>query len=204
MLTIIMVGGEMKRSKADTAETRRHIVETASHAFRKRGIDSIGLADIMAEAGLTHGGFYRHFGSKEQLVEEACTASLRDLTEMFRTLGSAKDAPRRLKAIATAYLSEPHRDNPADGCPLAAVGAEIARSERSTRKAMTEGFRTLIDVIAGQLAPLPAAAARRKALAVMSTLVGALILSRMVSDPELSESILAQARKQLIDSFPPD
>jgi TetR/AcrR family transcriptional regulator, transcriptional repressor for nem operon len=194
----------MKRSKADTAETRRHIVETASHQFRKHGIDSIGLADIMAEAGLTHGGFYRHFASKEQLVEEACAASLHDLTEMFRKVASGKAPPQRLKAIAAAYLSENHRDDPKDGCPLAALGAELARSERSTRKAMTESFKRLVDVIADQLAPLPTETAKRKALAAISTMVGALTLSRMVSDAELSESILAQARRQLIESFQPN
>jgi TetR/AcrR family transcriptional repressor of nem operon len=194
----------MRRSKAETAETRKQIVETASHQFRKHGIDSIGLADIMAAAGLTHGGFYRHFDSKEQLVAEASTASLREMTEMFRALGTGKDAQQRLKAIGATYLSTAHRDNPKDGCPLAALGAELGRSTRGTRKAMTEAFKQLVDVVAEQLAPLPAEAARRKAQAVISTMVGALSLARMVADPDLSESILAQARKQLAESLQPD
>ncbi|MBW8836984.1 MAG: TetR/AcrR family transcriptional regulator [Burkholderia sp.] len=193
----------MRRSKADTAETRQHILNTASQAFRKHGIDSISLADIMAEAGLTHGGFYRHFGSKEQLVEEASSTSLLELIHLFRSVAAEKDAPRGLKAIASVYLSKDHRDNAAEGCPLAALAAEIGRSERGTRKAMTEGFRKLVDVVAEQLAPLPSETAKRRALAALSMMVGALTLSRMVSDPELSDAILVQAKKQLLETFQP-
>src|SRR5262249_46353931 len=146
----------------------------------------------------------RHFGSKEQLVGEACATSLDGLIEIFRQVGSGKEAPQRLKAIATLYLAKRHRDDPKDGCPLAALGAELGRSGRSTRKAMTESFSRLVDVIAEQLAPLPSEAARRKALAAISMMVGALTLSRMVSDPDLSEAILAQARRQLIESLQPN
>jgi TetR/AcrR family transcriptional repressor of nem operon len=191
----------MRKSKEEAAKTRQRIVKAAATEFRRHGISETGLSELMAAAGLTHGGFYRHFDSKEQLVEEACTASLQDLIEMFRGLGSGKDAQQRVKTIGATYLSKAHRDDPKDGCPLAALSAELARSEKSTRKAMTEAFKQLVDVIADQLAPLPAEPARRKALSLISTMVGALSLARMVSDPELSESILAQARKQLGESL---
>jgi TetR/AcrR family transcriptional repressor of nem operon len=189
----------MRRSKADTAKTRRHIVETAAQQFRKHGIDSISLADIMAEAGLTHGGFYRHFESKDQLVEEACASSLTQLVEMLGQIAAEKDAPLGLKAIGSLYLSTKHRDDVEDGCPLAALGDELARSEPGTRKAMTEGVKQLVEIIAAQVSPQRPEAAKRRALAALSMMVGALTLSRIVTDSELSVSILTQAKKQFVE-----
>ena len=117
----------MKKSKLETAETRRRIVKTAAAEFRRNGIHATGLSDLMAAAGLTHGGFYRHFDSKDQLVAEACaaaTVTLGETTDASACHGVGKDA---LEAIVASYLSADHRDNPLDGCVLAGLGSEGAQ-----------------------------------------------------------------------------
>ena len=113
----------MRKSREEAAQTRRRIVEAASCEFRKNGIVATGLNDLMKAAGLTHGGFYKHFESKDQLVAEATTVALDALLE-----GMA--AHPTINAAVAAYLSTRHRDNPASGCPLVAIGSELSRSDR--------------------------------------------------------------------------
>jgi TetR/AcrR family transcriptional repressor of nem operon len=139
---------------AEAAETRKGIVRAAACKFREKGIVATGLAELMKAAGLTHGGFYKHFASKDQLVAEATTAALDMLLE-----GMA--AHPTIKAAAAAYLSTRHRDNPASGCPLAALGGELARSDKKAREAATAGFVRLVDIRAGKDGT---ADARRRAL----------------------------------------
>jgi TetR/AcrR family transcriptional repressor of nem operon len=112
----------MRKSKQEAAETRRRIVKAAAAKFRQNGIGGTGLSDLMAAADLTHGGFYRHFDSKDQIVAEACTAAVDSLVEQLAAAASGKSPQRGLKTIAENYLSATHRDVPADGCPLAALG----------------------------------------------------------------------------------
>ena len=119
---------------------------SASREFRRNGIVATGLNDLMKAAGLTHGGFYRHFESKDQLVAEATTAA------MERSLEGMAAHPT-IKAAVAAYLSTRHRDNPASGCPLAAIGSELSRSDRKTREAGMAGFVKLVDILAGRPAP---------------------------------------------------
>ena len=138
----------MKKSKLETAETRRRIVRAAAAEFRRNGIHATGLCELMAAAGLTHGGFYRHFDSKDQLVAEACAAG------MEAEVGGAAACPDfgkgGLKEMAASYLSTVHRDNPGEGCLLAGLGSELARSGDKTRAAASAGVLKLAEIIAAE------------------------------------------------------
>src|ERR1700724_231013 len=140
----------MRKSKQEAAATRQRIIRAAAAAFRKNGIAGTGLSDLMAAAGLTHGGFYRHFDSKDQIVAEACTAAMESLVEQLAAAASKKSPQRGLKTIVENYLSAARRDEPADGCPLAALGSEMARADERTRAAATQAFLRLAGVIAAQ------------------------------------------------------
>ena len=190
----------MRKSKQEAAATRQRIVTAAAAAFRKNGIAATGLNDLMAAAGLTHGGFYRHFDSKDQIVAEACTAAVDSLVEQLLAAASGKSPQRGLKTIVEKYLSAAHRDEPANGCPLAALGSELARGDDRTRAAATQAFLKLVGVIATQFAKTRPDVARRRALVAAATMIGALTMSRIVTDSELSASILQEAETQLVNS----
>ena len=190
----------MRKSKQEAAATRQRIIKAAAAAFRKNGIAGTGLSDLMAAAGLTHGGFYRHFDSKDQIVAEACTAAVDSLVEQLAASASRKSPQRGLKTIVENYLSAAHRDEPADGCPLAALGSELARAEERTRAAATQAFLKLVGVIGSQFGKTRPEVARRRALAAAATMIGALTMSRVVTDSELSADILREAEKHLVNS----
>jgi TetR/AcrR family transcriptional repressor of nem operon len=189
----------MRRSKQDAAETRRRIIIAAAAEFRRNGITDTSNSDLMAAAGLTHGGFYRHFESKDQLVAEACDAAVRSMVDKFAAAAVGKSARRRLGAATARYLSADHRDDPAHGCPLAALGSEIARCDEGVRSAATDGFRRLVAIIAAQYEGTRPDLAKQRALAAASMMIGALTMSRIVTDPELSSEILSQANSYLAD-----
>ena len=180
----------MRKSKEEAAKTRRRIVIAAAAKFRERGIMATGLADLMQAAGLTHGGFYHHFESKDQVVAEACAEAVRALME------NVEATPSKESALG-AYLSTRHRDDPATGCPLAALGSELARSDEKTRETATEGFLRLVNVVAGKSGKVPPEVARRRALVAVSTMIGAVTMSRVVTDAKLSSDILREAKKSL-------
>ena len=182
----------MRKSREEAAQTRKRIVTAASGEFRKNGIVATGLNDLMSAAGLTHGGFYKHFESKDQLVAEACAEAVKTAI-LERLAAAASKGP----GAAAAYLSIDHRDNPATGCPLSAIGSELARSDAKTRAAATAGFLKLVEIMAGQFGKTPPASARRRALVAVSTMIGALTMSRIVTDPELSAEILKEAEMNL-------
>jgi TetR/AcrR family transcriptional repressor of nem operon len=190
----------MRKSKQEAAATRQRIVTAAAAAFRKNGIAGTGLSDLMAAAGLTHGGFYRHFDSKDQIVAEACTAAVESLVDQLAASASGKSPQRGLKTIVETYLSAAHRDEPAEGCPLAALGSEMARADERTRAAATQAFLKLVGVIASQFGRTRPDVARRRALVAAATMIGALTMSRIVTDSELSAGILREAEKQLVNS----
>jgi TetR/AcrR family transcriptional repressor of nem operon len=183
----------MRKSREEAAQTRKRIVTAASGEFRKNGIVATGLNDLMSAAGLTHGGFYKHFESKDQLVAEACAEAVTEILETLAAAASEKGG------AAAAYLSTDHRDNLATGCPLSAIGSELARSDEKTRAAATAGFLRLVEIMAGQFGKAPPATARRRALVAVSTMIGALTMSRVVTDPELSVKILKEAEKSLAE-----
>ncbi len=190
----------MKKSKLEAAETRRRIVKTAAAEFRRNGIHDTGLADVMAAAGLTHGGFYRHFDSKDQLVAEACAAAVEsngEATEATACKGVGNDA---LEAIVTSYLCPDHRDNLSEGCVIAALGTELARSDDKTRAVATAGFLKFVDLIAEQYRRTKPKTAKTRALVAASAMIGAVMISRIVTDPELSAAILHHTKKHVLNS----
>ena len=188
----------MRKSNREAAETRSRIVQVAASEFRKNGVSGTGLNDLMAAAGLTHGGFYKHFQSKDQLVAEAYVVAGNQLTDSITAALAASHATESgLAGAAAAYLSTAHRDNPAQGCPLAALGSEIARCSEATRTAATESFSKFVDLIAAQAGDVSPVDARRQALVDACTMIGALTLSRVVNDPALADAILEHARMSL-------
>jgi TetR/AcrR family transcriptional repressor of nem operon len=179
----------MRVSRDQAAQNRQRIIEVASKLFRERGFDGIGVADLMKSAGLTHGGFYGNFESKEDLMVEACTHALEG------TLNRLKNAADRagenaLSVVASTYLSSGHRDQPGEGCVMAALGAEAARHDSPLRAEFTKSFRSMMDLLT-QLVPGKSKRVKReRALATFASMVGAIVLARAVDDAELSDEVL--------------
>lgn len=179
----------MKVSREQAAQNRDRILETAARLFRERGFDGIGVADIMKDAGLTHGGFYGHFDSKQELMAQACAQSLAKSVDRWEDAfeRSPKDP---LGGVVQAYLSTKHRDNPGLGCTLAALGPDAYRQGIQVRRTLTAGLNSLVDILMRALPTRSKAAKRREALAAFSAMVGGLILARAVDDKALSDEIL--------------
>ena len=178
----------MKVSREQAAENRERILDTAARLFREKGFDGIGVADLMQNAGLTHGGFYGQFASKEDLAAQACERALaQSAARMERLVAAHPKDP--LQAVADSYLSTRHRDQPGDGCAFVALGAEAPRHAPAVRKVFTAALQLRIEKLI-ELMPGAKAARRRKALAVMASLVGAQVLARAVDDAAFSGEIL--------------
>ena len=180
--------GRMRVSREKAAENRERIVETASRMFREAGFDGVGLDAIMHAAGLTHGGFYRHFKSKDDLAAEAVAHALERGAEnqsRYTTLGK----------VVSGYLSEQHSADRANGCAMAALGADMARQGQGVRRGLTAHVRGQLDRFVRLLKHGSAASRRKRAIATLAGMVGALTLARAVDDPALSKEILAVARK---------
>ena len=180
----------MKVSRIQEAENHERILDVATRLFRERGIDGIGVAELMKAAGLTHGGFYGHFKSKEDLVAQACArAVLRMRQNWTNVIDQATGDP--LEALAATYLTPKHRDATGRGCPMAAIGSEIARQGPQVRRAFTDELRPFLDYLSRIVQGNSNSLRRNKALATYASLVGALIVSRAVDDPVLSNEILS-------------
>jgi TetR/AcrR family transcriptional repressor of nem operon len=179
----------MKVTREQAAANRERVLDVAAKLFRERGFSGVGVAELMKGAGLTHGGFYGQFASKDELMAQACTRAFEVSRDHWKKFAErAPDDP--LAALARAYLSTAHRDHPGDGCVVAALGAEAARESAPVRRAVTEGVRGLVDEFVQLLPGRSAAAKRQQALATFAAFVGALVLARTVDDPDLSEDIL--------------
>jgi TetR/AcrR family transcriptional repressor of nem operon len=185
----------MGHSKADKAESHERIVQIAAARFREAGLDGIGVADLMKEAGLTHGGFYRHFDSRDQLVAEAVEHAL---AQGAQRLGRvvARSGGEAFAAVVEAYLNRAHVDHPGSGCALVALAADVARSGSPARAAYTRQVRQYLDLFAALLADR-GPQARRRAVAILSALVGALALARAVDDDALTTEILASVAAEV-------
>jgi TetR/AcrR family transcriptional repressor of nem operon len=182
-------------------KTREQIVSAAARAFREEGVAGVSVPELMGRAGLTHGGFYAHFRNKDQLVAEACRTALRESSA--RLIETARQAPReeRLAAFIRAYASRTHRDDPGTGCVLPALAAELGRHDApEVRAAFTESFNESIATLARAL-PEDGTDRTDRALALMSGLAGAVMLSRAVDDPGLSDRILQAARDVFTAAF---
>jgi TetR/AcrR family transcriptional regulator, transcriptional repressor for nem operon len=178
---------QMRVSREKAAENRERIVEAASRLFREKGFDGAGVDAIMHAAGLTHGGFYGHFGSKDDLAAEAVT----------RAFGRSAEKQSRyatLSDLVSGYLSERHCADRANGCAIAALGADMARQSEGVRRGLTAYVRAQLDHFTRLLRNGPRASRRRRAIATLAGMVGALTLARAVDDPALSKEILDAAR----------
>ena len=182
----------MKVSRERFTEHRQRILEAAGRLFREKGFDGIGVDGIMQEAGLTHGGFYGHFGSKADLADQACAAALGRTTEKWEAMatGRPEDA---LAEIAQAYLSKRHRDDPGNGCVFAALGGEVARRSDAVRTTVTQGVRAQLGILEKIADGRSKAERREHAVAALSGLVGAMVVARLVDDPALSNEVLTVA-----------
>ncbi|MHC2301835.1 TetR/AcrR family transcriptional regulator [Rhizobium mongolense] len=172
----------MKISRGQMAENRHRILEIASRLFREKGFEAVGVAEVMKAAGLTHGSFYGHFSSKDDLIVQALT----------QALGERNGATLALGAYMEEYLSPRHRDNRAGGCPISGLAADTLRQTPEARAAITEGVRAQIDWMSEKVEGPEDADRRRRAIASWSAMVGATILARAMVDPILSKEILTE------------
>ncbi|MDH1702323.1 TetR/AcrR family transcriptional regulator [Comamonas terrigena] len=200
----------MKVSKAQAAENRAGIVDAAARLYREHGLAGVGVADITRDAGLTHGGLYRHFESKDALAREACLRAF----DWTITPLEALDAPRAdagpeqlLQSLVDSYLSTTHRDHPGNGCPAAALAVDAARAGPEMSAVFAQGVEQNIQRFARALMPAnardqrPATPEERaRTIAMLSSMVGALVLARATAagNPALSEEILTTLRAQLV------
>jgi TetR/AcrR family transcriptional repressor of nem operon len=191
----------MRVTKEKAAENRARILAAAARLFRERGLSGVGVDALGEAAGMTHGSLYSQFGSKESLAAEALTEALARSAGKA-VLEDAAPGEGALRGFVARYLSARHRDEPGQGCALAALGCEIPRQPPAVRRAFTEGLRATVGRIARLLPKGRRQAQEEEALTVMASLVGALVLARAVDDPALSERILAAARDRLMEDMP--
>jgi TetR/AcrR family transcriptional regulator, transcriptional repressor for nem operon len=180
----------MKVTKKQVAAHRGRILDAAGRLFRRRGFDDVTVADVMKEAGLTHGAFYGHFASKEALIAAAVAHALPP--------ASGGDAARPSAAdFADRYLSAPHRDNRESSCLFSSLGTEAARGSAELRRAMTGSVRRRIDLLTADAVGDTPPEKRRAAIAAWSAMVGAMVLARLADDESLSNEILSETRAAL-------
>lgn len=182
----------MRVTKEQAAKNRETILETASKLFRERGIDGVGIAELAKTSGLTHGCLYAHFESKDALVAEVCADSLARSVEKWNRL-AAEHPDDPLGAITANYLSRRHADRAGEGCLLVALSADVARQGPETRRILTDGLRSLVEILERHAGTGSAAGDRTWALKQMATLVGAVTLARAVDDRKLSDGFLTAA-----------
>jgi TetR/AcrR family transcriptional repressor of nem operon len=192
-------GHEMKITKAQAQANRERVVETASKLFRERGYDGVGVADLMAAAGFTHGGFYKQFGSKSDLMAESAACGIAQTV----ALSAGVDAPEFVRY----YLSREHRDARATGCTMAALGGDAARQSDAVRAEFAAGIESLLTVLCAEGSASDGGdtgQARARALDMLAHAVGAIVMSRACPDDSpLADEILAACRDQILASMNP-
>src|SRR5215471_5707337 len=184
----------MRKSREEAAETRARIIRKASKEFNQHGIAGTGLADVMKSAGLTHGGFYKHFQSKDELVAEALEGGLE---KSFRGMEHAAEEGA-IAEVINEYLSCVHRDDFDNACPLPALGTELWRAGGKTRQKASDGVLRFVSIVEKRLKDLPAKDRRSRAHAIVAALVGSMMLSRMVTDSRLSDRFLQDTRDSVL------
>lgn len=188
----------MRRAPVGRKEaTHERIVEAAARAIRRSGYDGTGVADIMKDAGLTHGGFYAHFASREAMLAEAADRAGAEANAASARIAADAPPQEALQALVRAYLSKAHLDNPDKGCPVAALGSEMPRQAPEVRRAATRRIKEMIDLVARQSPDWGKPGAHERALVTVSTMVGALVLARAVDDPRLSNAVRSAVLTEL-------
>ena len=186
----------MRRSAEEKAETRHQIVKTAGRMIRGRGLAETGVADVMAEAGLTHGGFYRHFDSKEALAAAAVEAAFDHMRARLEAITAKAPPGKGLEALIDTYLTEAHRDQPQHGCVMASVGLEAQRAGGVVQTAYEDGIARLLALFTAQVRAPTRRQQQDRAQAVLSMLVGGLLLARALQhDAAASKRALKTARE---------
>ena len=194
-MMVVMKKVASKQNSSNRKEiTHTRIVETAARAIRRSGYDGTGVADIMKEAGLTHGGFYAHFSSRDAMLAEAADRAGEDTIAIAKKVLAEAPEDQALQALMHVYLSNEHMANIETGCSLVALGSEMPRQASEVRKASTCRIKEMVALIKSRL-PDDESEANEKALAMFSTMVGTLLLARAVDDPELSEAFRKAALK---------
>ena len=186
------------QSRSSTKEaSHERIVDAAARAIRRSGYNGTGVADIMKEAGLTHGAFYAHFASREAMLAEAADCAGAQSNAAAAKIISAVPADQALRALLETYLSKAHVQAIETGCPVSALGSEMPRQSPEVRRAATLRIKEMIDLVARQLPDWGQPAAHERALAMVASMVGTLILARAVDDSALSDSLCAATLKSL-------
>jgi TetR/AcrR family transcriptional regulator, transcriptional repressor for nem operon len=185
----------MGHSQHQKIKTHQRIVRTASKRLRQQGLEGVGIADLMKEVGLTVGGFYKHFDSRDDLVLEAFRGAAGPWEKQF-SAAEAGGLPVTYHSLIDSYLSGSHRDHPGSGCPMGALAGDIARGRKQIRSLLTERVKGSLELIANLLAQ-DDSATRSKAILIVSALIGAVALARAVSDQTLSDEILQSTREVL-------
>jgi TetR/AcrR family transcriptional repressor of nem operon len=189
----------MRVSRIQAAENRQTVINVASRLFRERGFDGIGLKDLMEGAGLTQGAFYKQFASKEDLAVEASRRALESASGRWSDAAAANpDDP--LGAVIAFYLSGDHREEKMDGCPIVALGSDAARQGPDVKAAFEVGIKAHLEVLGRFIAETGGEASSGKAMAILSTMVGAVTLSRVVNDLDLAQALLDAAIEQVRDT----
>lgn len=186
----------MKVTKEQMLQNRERIVLAASEAFRERGFDGVSVSEVMQRAGMTHGGFYGHFASKDALAAEVVTQALGlTVARWQKTLGEGGEGG--LQRIVDAYLSTRHRDNPGSGCVVAALAGDVPRQAEPVRDAFAKEFETLVDTLVASMPGKGEAVRRELAIALLTQLVGTIMLARALGGGALSDEVLAAVSASL-------
>jgi TetR/AcrR family transcriptional regulator, transcriptional repressor for nem operon len=188
----------MRVSRVQAAENRETVINVASRLFRERGFDGIGLKDLMEGAGLTQGAFYKQFASKDDLAAQASKRALESASRRWSTTAEANPQDP-LGAVIAFYLSMDHRGERMDGCPVVALGSDAARQGADVKASFEAGIRAHLEILGRLIAETDGETSNGKAMAILSTMVGAVTLSRVVNDPDLAQALLDAAAKQVRD-----
>ncbi|MEN3149634.1 TetR family transcriptional regulator [Neorhizobium sp. IRAMC:178] len=180
----------MRVSRAQAEENRETVINVASRLFREHGFDGIGLKDLMKGAGLTQGAFYKQFSSKDDLAAQASRRALESATRRWSTAAASSDP---LEAVLEFYLSPGHLGEKADGCPLVALGSDAVRQSEAVRRPFEDGVRAHFEVLDELMDDAKSSNPSSKAMAILSLMVGAVTLSRIMQDENLSQGILDAA-----------
>jgi TetR/AcrR family transcriptional repressor of nem operon len=184
----------MRKSPTRSKEaTHERIVDAAARAIRRSGYDGTGVADIMKDAGLTHGGFYAHFPSREAMLAEAADRAGGESVALMERVATTVPPRQALRAMLQAYLSKEHFASVENGCAVAALGSEMPRQAPQVRRAATRRIKEMIDLVGRQFADWGQPRAHKRAMVTIATAVGALVLARAVDDPKLSDALRAAA-----------
>ena len=187
----------MRVSRAQAAENRQTVIDVASRLFRDRGFDGIGLKDLMEGAGLTQGAFYKQFASKEDLIAQASSRALESACRRWSAAAEANPQDP-LGAVAALYLSMGHREARMDGCPVVALGSDAARQGADVKASFEAGIRQYLEMLGRWVGEADGDEPSGKAMAILSTMVGAVVLSRAVNDERLSKQFLQAAAKSVM------